>query len=300
MTMPDLTETMHRATEDLGPGSAEQLLAGAMAAGERRRRARSWTVGVAAAAVVGIVGAAATTAALTGSGGSATGRDVPVAASPKAPAAAPSSPTAYSPGGRTEVPGGPAIPTQRTIVDDQTLAQVTRDLVAHGALTGLRLTHVTGSGVGEHLADKTTDGRAMSFKVDGAGAWIVVGRWDGYHAVGFDDLGAAEGHGIEASGQKVALSAREACGGSYQVFPVIQCTQTSEGWYSMGRPNAGDAVAGAKELWVDHYTEDGWVVRVHTLNTAGEKQGPRIGAGTAINEADSLAIATSSRWFTAK
>lgn len=297
MTTPELTDTMRRATADLYPDSAEALVRRAVVAGERRRLRNRLAVGVPSAAVLGLV---ATTVVLTTHGSDAPGREASVVPATR-PAAAP---TTYAPGSRTEVPGGPVIPTDRRIVGDAALRQVARDLVATGTLTGLSVAHVTGSGVGSHLADTSTDGRALSFQVDGAGAWIAVGRWDGYHAVGFDDsdLQVVEG-GLDdalagASDQKVATTAREACGGAYRVSPAIDCTRTAEGWYSVSRPNAGGEVAGAKELWVELYTPDGWVVRVHTLNTAGEKQGPRVGDGTAISEADSLAIARSPLWFT--
>lgn len=289
-TTPELTDTMRRATDDLAPGSSDRILARALVGGQRRRVRHQLTVGASSAAVLGVV---ATTVLLATGGSNEAHRDAPPVASAVPKVAAPSStPTTYAPGSRTEVPGGPVIPTDRTIVDDASLQQVTRDLVSHGQLTGLTVHHVTGSGVDAHLADTSTDGRAMSFRVDGAGAWIAVGRWDGYHAVGIEDVRH------DHPGQKAATTAREACGGSYQSFPATRCTKAPEGWYVVAHPSAGGAVAGATELEVDLYTDDGYVVHVHSLNTAGEKQGPRVGTGTAIDEADSLAIARSPRWFT--
>lgn len=282
---PQLAETMRRATEDLYPESSERILDRALIAGSRRRRRRHHlAVGLSSAAVLGVV---ATSVILVSTGGRAPGREAPFAAA--------SSPAAtYAPGSATEVPGGPVIPTDRRIVDDESLQQVIRDLAGNGNLTGLAVEHVTGSGVGRHPADRTTDGRAMSFQVDGGAAWIAIGRWDGYHAVGFEDSG------VNAPlQQKVATTAREACGGSYRTFPAITCAPSPEGWYSVTHPNAG-GVSGSKELWVDLYTEDGYVVRVHSLNTANEKQGSPVSTRTSISEADSLAIARSPRWFTTR
>lgn len=299
MTAPELTETMRRATADLAPESSERILERALVAGSRQRLRHRAAVGLSAAAVLGVV---ATTVVLANSPRD-TGPGTPVAAASKS--AQPSGSPTYAPGSATEVPGGPVIPTNRTIIDDASLKQVARELVGNDSLTGLSVQHIAGSGSSQHLADTTTDGRVLSFQLDGAAAWIGIGRWDGYHAVGFPDDFQVSSNSLadirrRPTGQKVAYTAQEACGGAYRTYPAIACTESPEGWYSVTRPNAGTQVAGAKELWVDLYTEDGWVIRVHSLNTPGEKQGPKISDETAVSQADSLDIARSARWFTAR
>lgn len=291
MTNQELTDLMRRAADDLDPAASRRILERAVAGGERKRFTRHLAVGGSSAAALGVVATIAVVVATTGGGPTP---DAPVAAASNV-AGQPSADPTYSPGSETEVPGGPVVPTDRTLVSDTALAQVLRDLLPAGSVTGLDLTHVVGSGDGGHLADTNKAGRMMSFHLDGAAAYVAVGRWDGYHAVGSEDV---EVDGKTQLRQKVATTAREACGGSYRTFPAITCTQAAEGWYSVMRPNAGGAVAGAKELWVELYTDDGYVVRVHSLNTAGEKQGPKVADEPVIDTAASLTLVRSPRWFT--
>ncbi|MGN0062930.1 MAG: hypothetical protein ACI379_01710 [Nocardioides sp.] len=283
-----------RTSPTLTPAAADRILDHALVGGARRRRRRhlvTATCSLAAAAVVATGAAVAT---------------LPTAPQERddvatAPAAAPE-PTAYDLGSATEVPEGPVVETSRAVAGDAALDATLRALLPAGTVEGLEVHHVESSDP-SHMADKTRDGRRLDLTLDGRAVSVTIQRWDGYAAVGID----AEGLDAEdfQSGdldpqQRAATTAREACGGSYQVFPAIECEQGDGGWYSVARPSQGAASpADAKELLVEFYSEDGYVVRVDSYNSAGEKLGQPLSSATPLDVQQSLALATSARWFTA-
>lgn len=284
MTGSDLQQTMRTATDDLHPAAPEELLSRALVAGDRRRTRRRVGVGVASVAALGL--AATGIMAFAGLPGS---RSAQVGVAGQTTAQPTVSDTHTAP--LDPIAEGPSVPTQRRLVGDDALKAAVRDLLAPASAQELSVEHVVGSGVGGHMDDTTTDGRLIGFKVNGAAASIGVGRWDGYHAVGTTQTEPAE--------PLVATTAEQACSGAFQQAPANVCTSTPDGWYTVGHPSAGGA-AGSKELWVDLFTEDGFVIRVHTLNTAAEKQGDPVQDDTALTEAQSLELARSGAWFTQK
>jgi len=300
MTSTELTDLMRRESEELDPVSSQRILADALRGGARRRLRRHLTVGASAAAVVAVM-AIGTGFAISngpsGTGDAGTGGW-----------AAPSTEPTKAPGSPTEVPDGPVIETDRGIVGDAALLAVTRDLLpANGVVTDLDVSHIESSDP-THAADSTRNGRRVSFKLDGAGASVTIQRWDGYAAVGWavDDLKQIAGpdgalEGIEGLPPKVATTAREACGGSYQSFPLIECDESEEGWYSVGRPSQGATAPDTyQELLVQLYTHDGYVIRVDSYNTSGEKAGPLLAESPVLTFAESLTMARSPLWFIAE
>jgi hypothetical protein len=193
---------------------------------------------------------------------------------------------------KTEVPGGPVIGTDREIVGNAALRTVTLDLLPPGVVAGLDVQPVASSDP-SHSADTTRNGRGIAFRFDGGGVSIVIQRWDGSAAVGVA--------GVDDLSQKAATTAREACAGSYQTFPAIECQQAREGWYEVAHPSQGDAVPDSyQETLVQLYMPDGYVVRVDAYNSPGEKAGPAATAAPVLTEAQALALARSPRWFAPK
>lgn len=290
MTHPDLQDLMRRASDDLAAPETERLVAHAVRAGTRRRTRRRALEVLSVTAVVGLVAGGALL--LTGGDNpqtlapttSATRSATDPVTSPDPQDLVDKALATYDPGSATRVPEGPSIDTTRRLASDTALEQTLRRLL-DGRAQNLTLTHVLGSGVGGHLAETSTDGRSLSFAVDGAAAQVMLGRWDGYAAVGVDERGDP----------MAVVHPKSACEAPHQGTPQ-ECVESPAGWYTVGHPNAGGE-PGGQELWVDLYTADGWVVRVHSLNTAGEKVGGPVTEGTALDEAESLALASSPNWF---
>ena len=123
---------------------------------------------------------------------------------------------------------------------------------------------------------------------------MTLQRWDGIAAVGttlaVDPTGPAH--------EKIATTAAEACAGAYLTYPAIECRESPAGWYSVARPSQGDAMPDEfQELALALYTPDGYAVRVTSYNTPGEKVGPAVAEQPVLTEAESLALASSQRWF---
>jgi hypothetical protein len=303
MTNTELTDLMRRASDDLDPASSQRILDEALRNGARRRRGRHIAVAASAASVLAVVAGGLGIAPSVGLGHTEDTR-AEVLASPL------TAPTTYPPGSRTEVPGGPVIETDRKIVDDAALRAVAGDLLPpDGNVTHLVVRHVESSDP-THLADKTRNGRAISFTLDGASAGVVIQRWDGYAAVGVQEpLSVEEGRmpagNDETAGddpkQKAAITASEACAGSYKTFPAIECQASPEGWYSTSRPSQGaSSPAVYQQLLVQLYTHDGYVVQVNSYNTPREKSGPVVEDAPVLTVDESLAMARSPRWFVAE
>ena len=302
MTSTKLTDLMRQQAEELDPASSQRILNDALRGGARRRLRRHLVVGATAATVLAAI---ATGTGLAMSGGpSRTDNE-----RPDVSATSPSAATAYDPGSETEVPDGPVIKTDRKIVGDAVLLAVTRGLLpANGVVTDLDVAHIESSAP-THTADNTRNGRRASFKLDGAGASVTIQRWDGYAAVGVDldylkQIAGPDGELERFDGsppQKVATTAREACAGSYQVSPAIECHESAEGWYSVGRPSQGAATPNTyQELSVQLYTDDGYVLRVNAYNSSGEKAGPLVAESPVLTVDESLTMARSPLWFVAK
>lgn len=299
MTDPTLTDLLHHAADPLDPLAAERILAGSVHGGDRRRRRRHLVVtaaagGVAAAVTVGGLSAA-------GGGDNVRGEDPRIVATQPDPTTATEpadGATSYAPGSETELPGGPQIPTDRRLVGDDRLAGVVQGLLARdGAVTDLRVEHVSTAVVG-HSADPTREGRRVDLLLDGMGTSITLQRWDGYAAVGIANPTARTESEV---GQRVATTAVEACGGAYRVFPAVECSLVEGGAYHAGWPAQGAAMPDThKELLVTLYTDDGWAIQVDSYNTAEEKAGGGpVRELPPLDEARSLEIAQSAAWFTA-
>ncbi|WP_166392329.1 hypothetical protein [Nocardioides ochotonae] len=293
MTDQTLADLLRHAPDDLDPTTADRILGAAMTSGTRRRRGRH----------LAIAGAALSSAAVLALAVSASG--VVGGSDPSSPAVAGApdpSPAVTSEPAATPDPGdadtrGPVIATDRAIADDAALRAGLTDLLAGaGELSGLSVAaHETSdpSTIGAPL-----EGRRVGFLLDGGAASVVVQRWDGIAAVGSTlALGDPKG----PAGEKVATTAAEACAGAYQTYPAIECREAPAGWYSVARPSQGDALPDSfQELTVALYTPDGYVVRVDSFNTPGEKVGPVVAEQPVLTEAESLALASSQRWFVAR
>ncbi|MEV7428891.1 hypothetical protein AB0N29_04670 [Nocardioides sp. NPDC092400] len=299
MPETELTDLLRREADEhpLDRGSSERILRDALAAGARRRRGRRLAVGACAAAAATVV--VGSGLALGDRDGGTTARD-PAASTGTGPVETvgpgPADPEpTYAEGSATEVPGGPVVATDRRIADERVLAAVARDLLPpDGVVADLRVEQ-TATSIVSHRADRTREGRLVSFTLDGAGASVTLQRWDGYAAVGVASL---PGPGEEEPERKAATTAREACAGAYRSFPPIECTPTDGGWYSQMRPSQGAAMPDTyQELLVALYTDDGYVVVVDSYNTSAEKSGELVADQPVLDPQQSLAIAGSPRWF---
>ncbi|XBB67406.1 hypothetical protein ABFU82_25410 [Nocardioides sp. WV_118_6] len=274
MTDTELTDLITRTCAGIDPPGADvqaRILGDALSDGRRRRsrhRRRVATAWTSAALVVAVTGAAGLVGVLDGSGPGEGDRDVAVEPTTHtaSPTPSPTAATTYAPG------TGPVIATERRLVPDAALADVTAGLVPPGvALTGLEVEHV-GSRVITLMNDTSRDGRRVSFLLDGASASVTLQRWDGYAAVAGP-----------ARKQRVTTTAREACQGAYRISPAPRCTQVDGGWLLI-EPGRGDD---QQELWVSYYTDDGFLVGV----VAPE---PR------LDRTQARALVTSPRWFTTR
>ncbi|QIG42179.1 hypothetical protein G5V58_04845 [Nocardioides anomalus] len=299
MTDTELGRLLRGLPDELGPAAADRLLSEAMADGARRRRGRRLLVAA---------GTAGSAAAVVAVAVAVTGLTAPRAAVDPAPAVATSAPavpvptatpTHYAEGSATEVPGGPVIATDRSVVDDASLRAALLDLLPADRVADLEVAH-TWSSDPTHMADTTRNGRALTFSFAGGGASVTIQRWDGYAAVGI----ASPGDGLASSldgdlEQRVALTAREACQGAYRAFPPLDCTQDPGGWRSVSHPSQGaDAPASHQELYVRLFTDDGYVITVDSYNTPGEKAGDVVADEPVLSLDASLALARSEAWFT--
>ena len=294
----ELSDLLQRGADRLDPLSGQRILDQAIARGASRRRRRRLAAGSSAFAITAVT---CTGVVLTTGGGPGTAPSVvedpaPATAPPAAPSA--SAEPSYAPGSDTQVPEGPVVVTDRKVVEDAALAAVTRDLLAaEGEVGDVTVEHVATSSP-SHMADRTREGRRVSLTYDGAMASVTIERWDGYAAVGIEGMGP--GVDPREAEQRAATTAREACGGSYKVFPAIRCQEAAEGWYSVMRPYQGDTMpATHQQLLVSLFTDDGYVVRVDSYNTAAEKAGAVVADDPVLTLAESLALARSPRWFRA-
>ncbi|MQW75474.1 hypothetical protein GHK92_06285 [Nocardioides sp. dk4132] len=289
MTDLQLGDLLRQAPDDLDPATADRILEAALVSGTRRRRGRRLAMAGAALSSAAVVALAVSASGLVGTDPGP--RGPAVAGAPEPPPATTEPPDAPGPGeADTE---GPVVPTDRAIADQPTLLAVTTDLLAGaGELSGLSVAaHETSnpSRLGAPL-----EGRRVDFSLDGGGASVTLQRWDGIAAVGstlaVDPTGPAR--------EKIATTAAEACAGAYLTSPAIECRESPAGWYSMARPSQGDAMPDTfQELMVTLYTPDGYVVRIDSYNTPGEKVGPVVAEQPVLTEAESLALASSQRWF---
>lgn len=307
MTDTQLGNLLRQVPDELDPAAADRILHGALEDGARRRRGRRLAVAGAGLSTAAVVAAVAAVSAL-GVDGSGTSTDDPATTtttttspSSPSPTGAPS-PTVYPEGSRTQVPGGPVIETDRAVAEDPVLLAAARDLLPAGVASGLDVSH-TWSSDPSHMADESRDGRAVSLSLDGASVTVTIQRWDGYAAVGVGNLEEMRDHPEDGfhPEQKAATTAREACAGSYQVMPPIDCTEDAGGWHRVDRPSQGAATPDTyKELFVQLYTDDGYVVTVDSYNTPAEKAGPPVADEPVLTVAESLSLARSDRWFVAE
>lgn len=303
MSDTELADLMTRTPPALEPDIARRILDEALVSGTGRRRRRHFITGACSVAALATVatGISLVTAV---SDSDELGRRPDQAGAP-ASTLPPSPPTTYAAGSETEVPGGPVIPTDRRIASDPMLALLVPALLPDAARLGdqvvdVEVTHSESSSP-SHMADKTRNGRTISFTLDGAAASVEIQRWDGYAAVGidnFDVLLDPKNHVGEDPGQRVATTAREACGGAYRSATLATCEQTEGGYYWVSRPDQGDAMSKTyKELYVSYFTDDGYVIRVDSYNTGSEKSGPVVATEPVLSVQESLALATSPEWF---
>jgi hypothetical protein len=300
VTDTELGRLLRGLPDQLDPAAADRLLGAALADGSRRRRGRRLLVAAGtagSAAAVAVVAVAVT--GLTGAPAAVDPAPAATTSAPVVPTASPT-PTHYAEGSETEVPGGPVIPTDRSVAGDDVLRATLLDLLPADRVADLEVTH-TWSSDPTHMADHTRNGRALTFRFDGGGASVVIQRWDGYAAVGIEP--APDG-GLPTTldgglVQKVASTAREACQGAYRAFPPLECTQDPGGWRSVSHPSQGaDAPASHRELYVRLFTDDGYVITVDSYNTPGEKVGDTVADEPVLSLDQSLALARSSAWFT--
>ncbi|NPC98404.1 hypothetical protein [Nocardioides sp. zg-DK7169] len=310
MTDQTLADLLRHAPDDLDPTTADRILGAAMTSGTRRRRGRHLAIAGAALSSAAVLALAVSASGVVGGSDP---RSPAVAGAPDPSPAVTSEPAAAPDPGDADT-RGPVIATDRAIADDAALRAGLTDLLAGaGELSGLSV-------AAHETSDPSTigappEGRRVGFLLDGGAASVVVQRWDGIAAVGStlalgdpsgerrDRIAAAgrtpaQGDTSIAPGEMVATTAAEACAGAYQTYPAIECREAPAGWYSVARPSQGDAMPDSyRELLVSLYTPDGYVVRVDSFNTPGEKVGPVVAEQPVLTEAESLALASSDLWF---
>jgi hypothetical protein len=296
MTDLQLGDLLRHAPDDLDPATADRILGAALVSGTRRRRGRRLALAGATLSSAAVLAVAVSASGLVG--GASEPQSTGAADSPE-PGPVPQQELSASPVPGEPAASGPVIPTDRAIAPQPTLLDVTIDLL-DGAGELSDVSSIPFPTSDPSLPRAPRDGRRVDFLLDGGAASVTLQRWDGIAAVG----STLAVHGDPANGpaeEKVATTAAEACAGAYLTYPPIECRETPAGWYSVARPSQGDAMPDTfQELMVALYTSDGYVVRVGSFNSPGEKVGPVVDEQPVLTEAESLALASSPRWFVAR